>query len=207
MYLRATSVSRDTKSSLLVSEYTRYHLILWSAACILLLLVHTVLQKPLHYLSLIVAPYAGDTISHPLSLLFGIYSHIIQHCLYHVIIKTHMQKFHYHRKNPCGPITNLVSIYLYGLIVNSTCYILMSLAGFGWVPLMPLYYANVWAQHIYNYFHRCHWLGLECFWWAPPMLLYGPSRLGIIYTDAISWAQNFFGGCPRCPCMGPADLN
>ena len=74
----------------------------------------------------------------------------------------------------------------------------MGPAGFGWVHLTPLYYADVWAQHIHNYFHRCHWLGLEFFWWMLPLLLYGPSRLEIIYTDAISWAQKFFSGCPWC---------
>ena len=38
------------------------------------------------------------------------------------------------------------------------------------------------------------------------MTLAGPSRLEIIYTNAIGWAQNCFGGCPQCFCMGPADL-
>ena len=35
------------------------------------------------------------------------------------------------------------------------------------------------------------------------MLLYGPSRLEIISTDDISWAQNVFGGRPL-PLYGPA---
>ena len=95
--------------------------------------------------------------------------------------------------------------------------------------------APAWAQQTWNNFYRCHQLGPASFWWVspmllhgpsrlgiistddisraqnvfqrvPPMLLYGPSRLGIIFTDDICWAQSFFGGFPRCSCMGPADL-
>ena len=36
--------------------------------------------------------------------LLGSFSHIIQHCIYHVLVKTHLQKLLYYRENPRGPI-------------------------------------------------------------------------------------------------------
>ena len=66
--------------------------------------------------------------------------------------------------------------------------------------------APVWAQQTQNNVCQRHRLGPELFWRVPLMLLYGPSRPGIMSTDDIGWAQSFFGGCPRCSCMGSADL-
>ena len=59
--------------------------------------------------------------------------------------------------------------------------------------------AHVSAQQTWNNLYRCHQLGPELFRWVSPMPLYGPSRLGIMSTDDISWAQSFSVGAPDAP--------
>ena len=65
---------------------------------------------------------------------------------------------------------------------------------------------HVWAQQTRNNVCRRHRLGPELFRRVPPMLLYGLSRLGIMSTDDISWAQSFFRWVPPMLLYGPSRL-